>query len=59
MEIDEYSCFVGLYYLTRAMLVTGSYSEKDIMDFFALSSSKKASIMHNTNRIINARKKYL
>lgn len=59
MEIDEYSCFVGLYYLTRAMLVTGSYSEKDIMDFFALSSSKKASIMHNTNRIINLRKKYL
>lgn len=58
MEIDEYSSFIGLFYLCRAMLIRGDYSREDINGFFALTASKTSQIEHNTDRIMKQRDLY-
>ncbi len=58
MEIEELSSFVGLYYLCRALLISGPYGVEDINRFFGLQSAKPLQIEHNTNRILKQRETY-
>ena len=59
MEIDELSSFVGLYYLCRALLISGPYSESDINLFFSLMSTKSSMVGQNASRVLKLREKYM
>ena len=58
MEIDEFSSFVGLYYLNRAMLISGPYPESEVNLFYTLMGNRPAQVEHNTKRILSQREKY-
>ena len=58
MEIDEYSSFIGLFYLCRAILIKGDYSRKEINAFFSLTMTKPSQIEHNTERIMKERENF-
>lgn len=58
-EIDEVASTVGLYFLCRARLVWGNYSENDISEYFALTTKDTKRIDRNTSRILSLRKRYL
>ena len=46
IQLDEVSSIVGLYYLCRARLISGDYTEEQLMNYFMLgeASEKKAKL---------------
>ena len=54
-EIDELISTVGIYYLCRARLVYGEYSEDEIYSFCALMDSNHDRVSKKAQRILNQR----
>lgn len=57
-EIDTLVSTVGLYYLCRATLVFGAYSETEIFDYFVAGGCDNKRALDNTKRILTLRNKY-
>ena len=58
MEIEEFSSFVGLYYICRAILIAGDYSEAELMKYFSMLTPKEIQAERNTARILRQRERY-
>ncbi len=51
-EIDQLISTVGLYYLCRALLIHGSYSDLKIKEFFALTDKNEESVERKTRYLM-------
>jgi len=51
-EIDQLISTVGLYYLCRALLIHGTYSEQEIKEFFAITDNKEESVERKTRYLM-------
>ena len=58
-EIEELSSTVGLYFLCRARLIWGDFSETQITRFFETENTDSKRISRNVARIMSQRKRYL
>ncbi len=56
-ELDELSSTVAYFYLFRAMLIDSDFEKDKIKSFFRITMKDENSIEHNTEKILNVRKK--
>ena len=58
INLDEVSSIIGLYYLCRARLVMGDYSEQQLMEYFMLGEATEKKAKLQTGLILKIRKVY-
>ena len=58
-EIDELVTSVGLFFICRAILIKGNYSEDELSNYFSLLSNKPDKIEKMVTHLLKLRKRYL